>query len=629
MSDIVEPFQIQIGNRPVSSVSSYNDIYNNYDFALGGVPFLSAVDPNNPMTRSSAQFKREQIDQSSEPGEQSLTGWWLRSQASFHYGAGLKYEDPATDDTASFRFNDSEGVDVWTEGQVSLLKATSLLHSSGSTGIQRVVGGTSGGTDYYFRIDNDKVYRGNSAGTETLLLTAAEPIQDVTTSGQYVYVSTSLRIWQVPMDGSAPVDKWNGWAAGTTAIGWNKERMMLGLNNSVYEMSMSSAALPTALYTHPDSNWRWTDFDEGPVAIYACGQNGSASKVFKFGIDTSGLLPVLTGGVTVAELPNGEFVNVMYGYLGAFLSLGTTEGVRVATIDADGNLQYGPVIETPNPVKAIWAAGSHILAGYTNGFSDGGSGLIRLELQTPLPNNKYAYATDLQTHDTGDVTSVCLFGNSGRVLICLNDKGVWIESTGELEPTGWLLTARIRYNMTWPKLFKQFSIDAQLPGNTSMTIATIDDVGTETVVAPVDPATDLRQDFQINYPDSPQHFLSLRFRLNRSTMDNTVGPIFRSYQLKSLPSGPKPRQIIAPFWCVDSEKTKDNSRTGYKGYGIDRLKAVESLDSAGQVVLFEDLMNGESWLVTIEQIEFKQQVPPARNQEEWGGVLTVSMRTIV
>ncbi len=35
--------------------------------------------------------KREQIDQTTEPGEQSFTGWWFRSQSSFHLGAGAKF----------------------------------------------------------------------------------------------------------------------------------------------------------------------------------------------------------------------------------------------------------------------------------------------------------------------------------------------------------------------------------------------------------------------------------------------------------------------------------------------------------------------------------------------------------
>jgi hypothetical protein len=380
------------------------------------------------------------------------------------------------------------------------------------------------------------------------------------------------------------------------------------------------------LYTHPDSAWRWTDFDEGPVAIYASGYNGSASKILKFALDLTGVLPVLQGGEVVADLPTGEYINVMFGYLGAFLTLGTSAGVRVAALSDTGALEYGPLIETPNPVHALCAKGSHMLAEYNGGFSDGGSGLIRIELQTLLPNGLYAFAPDLQTHAVGSITSACLFGSSQRMLMCVNDVGVYIESATDLESTGFLRTARIRYNMTWPKLFKQFSIDATVNG--TMTVSAIDASEVETVIASMNINSDLRDDFQINYPDSPQAFMSLRFAFTRSATDATMGPTFRSYQLKSLPAGPRPRSFIIPFLCNDKETTKDGKKMGHPGYAVERLELVEALDSAGQVVLFEDLVNNRSWVVTIEQIEFRQMVPPARNREQWGGILTVSLRTI-
>lgn len=630
MADIVDPFQIAIGDRPQSSVSSYNDEYNQYDFALGGVPFLSAVYEQypltNPMLRSSADFKREQIDQSSEPGEQSLTGWWLRSQSSFHWGAGLRYEDPSLDPTANLRFNDSEGVDPWTEGQVTLQHKMDLMTTTGVAGVQRVLSGVSAGVSYYFKVDNDKLYRGIPGGPETLVQTTSGPIIDACTSGQYVYLSTSVNVYQVPMTGAAGVIKWSWASGGWATIGWNKERLMLGLENSVYELSFSSSTLPTPLYTHPDTTWRWMDFDEGPVAIYAAGGNGSTSKIMKFELDLSGTLPVLHGGEVVADMPTGETVNCMYGYLGAFLTIGTSAGVRIATLAEQGSLEYGPLIKTPQPVLALWAKESHILAGYSSSFTDGGSGVMRIELQTLLPNGQYAYATDLQTHVAGNVTSCCLFGNTGRLMICVDDKAIYIENLTVLEPTGWFRTARIRYNMTWPKLFKQFSVDGDING--TLAVAAIDDKGNETTIATMDISTDLRDDFQINYPDSPQHFLSMRFTLNRNATDNTKGPTFRSYQLKALPAGPRPRLFTIPLLCFDKEKARDGSKMGYPGYCLNRLERVETMDSAGQVVLFEDLVNDRSWIVTIEQIQFKQVVPPARNREEWGGILTVQLRTI-
>jgi hypothetical protein len=51
-------------------------------------PFWLAIDTDTPYERATAQWQKEQSDQQPEAGEQSLSGWWTRSQMSFHFGAG-------------------------------------------------------------------------------------------------------------------------------------------------------------------------------------------------------------------------------------------------------------------------------------------------------------------------------------------------------------------------------------------------------------------------------------------------------------------------------------------------------------------------------------------------------------
>lgn len=88
-----------------------------YDYAIGDLPFLAATSKEAPYRRTSAQIRKQQFDSSPNPGEQSLdTGWWLRSQSSFHRGAGLRFLEPASDDEVMTRFRDSVGIDPWTPG---------------------------------------------------------------------------------------------------------------------------------------------------------------------------------------------------------------------------------------------------------------------------------------------------------------------------------------------------------------------------------------------------------------------------------------------------------------------------------------------------------------------------------
>ncbi len=126
INDITEALAIDL------SVSTDTQLYGldsvSYDIAVNDKPFFIAATDEQPYRRESAPSKREQIDQTTEPGEQSFTGWWFRSQSSFHLGAGAKYFEPSQDETLRFRFQDSEGVDVWTKGQISLLKDVDTSH---------------------------------------------------------------------------------------------------------------------------------------------------------------------------------------------------------------------------------------------------------------------------------------------------------------------------------------------------------------------------------------------------------------------------------------------------------------------------------------------------------------------
>jgi len=93
-----------------------------YDIAIAGLPFFISPLDESPYRRVTAQYRKQQIDQSREPGEQTLTGWWLRSQSSFHYGQGIKFFEPIQDESLRFQYTSSKGVDVWTRGQATLLK---------------------------------------------------------------------------------------------------------------------------------------------------------------------------------------------------------------------------------------------------------------------------------------------------------------------------------------------------------------------------------------------------------------------------------------------------------------------------------------------------------------------------
>ena len=124
--DITEGIPYVLSNP--AGATSYSTTGEAYDVALAGLPFFLATSDDTPYRRVTAQYRKQQIDQTREPGEQTLTGWWLRSQSSFHFGMGIKYFEPLQDESLRFQYTKSKGVNVWNKGQVTLINDVDVSH---------------------------------------------------------------------------------------------------------------------------------------------------------------------------------------------------------------------------------------------------------------------------------------------------------------------------------------------------------------------------------------------------------------------------------------------------------------------------------------------------------------------
>jgi hypothetical protein len=125
-SDITERIPVPLSNPAGSTNYSATGVA--YDIAIAGQPFFVNASDDTPYRRVTAQYRKQQIDQTREPGEQTLTGWWLRSQSSFHFGQGIKFFEPINDESLRFQYTESKGVDIWTKGQATLLSDVDSQH---------------------------------------------------------------------------------------------------------------------------------------------------------------------------------------------------------------------------------------------------------------------------------------------------------------------------------------------------------------------------------------------------------------------------------------------------------------------------------------------------------------------
>jgi hypothetical protein len=630
---ITEPIVNPIGLAG-STAQLYTNTSNIYDVAIGGQPFLLGASDRYPYQRQTATYRKQQFDNTKEVGEQSFEGWWLRSQSSFHHGAGVNYLDPYTSENVQYRFNDSAGVDVWTPGQVSMLPAVEKVASI--TGSVHMVGAIdSANNDCVFYSSGDDLFRIDDDGVEAPVSYggSGSDIHTVIQDGLYYYAANDTAFYRGNLTGATGTSYYPTNNTKVVAA-YVKQRIVAGIGEKIYEITQSRGGTnpdnADARYTHPDTGWTWSAITEGPQAIYASGYRGMNSAIYKFTLSTAGAMPTLTQAVTAADFPDDEYVMNIAVYLGTYMVIGTSKGIRIGILDANGDLTYGPLTYTKSlPQHKVQIAFKDRFAYVTvTNAIDGNSGVIRIDLSQETEPGRYAYAKDISTQTTGCSCGIAFLGNSGRLVLAMDDEGIFYEHPTNKVATGFLDTGFIRYATIEKKYFKLIKPRFDTPMFGSCTILTkeIDgDVNSIITIANSTPA--LNTDLATNVAQ-PQEELAFRFIFNRDATDITKGPVFDGYQIKSLPAVNRARQLTIPLVNYDFETDRYGVQNGYEGRAFDRLQALENLEAAGDTVVIQDFTTGEQITGLIEQLSFERTTPADRRYSGFGGIMYVSVRTV-
>jgi len=730
--DISEGLPFVLSNPAGSTV--YTATGYAYDIAIAGLPFFISPLDENPYRRYTAQYRKQQIDQSREPGEQTLTGWWLRSQSSFHYGQGIKFFEPIQDESLRFQYTSSKGIDVWTRGQATLLKAVNNQHTvtggiqnngrpwqyarsiqwdknsntyngillsdeydvdkvfpaitvsitnkaltsnvatlSTSTahglsvGMQIVISGVDATFNGEYRITGVPTtttftYAKTAANVASTVVNPAGtgvaevihfidyisgtdyPVHAICDDGVYAYWVTNvlntgtprLRVYKKLLTDDSSVSPTlmisnNGITVTNAVMEYTKERIIMCVNDKVYEFASSATTLPTAVYSHQDPDHVFTSITSSGAAIYVAGYSGIQSNIYKFTLESTGAMPTLTQAITAAELPVGEITFKISYYLG-YMAIGTNQGVRIAALsDTDGSINYGPLLfESTQPVydfafrdKFIWC---------TTGV-EGQAGVTRINLGQEIGQLIFAYAWDL--YDPADTlghytTANAFMGDTNRLAFCNAGNGsdgtIYIESATDLIASGELRTGYVRYNTLEGKIFKL--INARI--NTAHGAFGMESITAEGAAYDIG---DFAQgqtvpEVNVNYPIGAQEYLGFRFTLYRDNSDPTQGPLFTGYQIKALPAIPRQRLIQYPVMCYDHEMDKFNNEVGYEGSAFDRMSQLETVENIGDTIRIEDFRTGENYIGLIEEMSFINRTPTDKRFSGYGGLLLITIRSV-
>jgi len=412
-----------------------------FPLAVDGRPYL--IDQKaGSFARGFEQRVRDSVDQSTAPGEAAINpgGLWRRGEVSWHYGAGQKYADTA--ESQDYRFNTSKGVNVWTKGQLTLLNSTLLSKSSTATTSQMVAQDGR----VYVSLNGDLFYSTNPYSTSaTWTACTGEPggsCQAMATDGNDVYLA-------FPSDGVRKIDTSAdvGLVSNTKYVNSNDNYYMLGFAKNfmwgAYSSKLatiSSGGSKTDHIVPDDTTFTWVGVATGQNAVYAAGYSGKKSLIYKITISSAG---VLDAGVVALELPTGEVVSAISGYLG-YILIGTDKGVRFCSTDSNSNLVAGQIIPTSGAVKKFTSDGKYSWFTWSN-FDGTSTGLGRLDLSTFTAPNTPAYASDLMYTSTADVLNLVTFDSKHCFVV--SGVGVVAEDTANLVTSGYLESGRYRWGI--------------------------------------------------------------------------------------------------------------------------------------------------------------------------------------
>jgi hypothetical protein len=264
-----------------------------------------------------AQIQKNQQDTEPEAGEQTLAGWWLRSQASWHQGAGYRYAETRGEVKESNFFLDSLNVDVWTQGQVSLLRKAVEVSSSSNRSVAMVpantlnqtIVGQAGSVKMYEQfggglvtnlyspggISFDCVVATEACGSRPATTARCTPdwTAGLTTDPESV-VAHRRRPDQADSDrlGEAP------------PLGDQRQQDLL--DRLRHPRHGRGSGRDGALYTHPSSSWVYTDIADVPGGVLFSGYGDGASHLQRVSLDTDGAAPTMAAATTTAILPSDE-----------------------------------------------------------------------------------------------------------------------------------------------------------------------------------------------------------------------------------------------------------------------------------------------------------------------------------
>lgn len=583
-----------------------------YPVAINGRPYM--VDQKSGrFQRGYEQRVRDSQDISTAPGEAAINpgGLWRRGQDSWHLGAGQEYADAAG--AVDFRFYKSKGINPWEKGHIRLLNKTKLSLASSATAQHMVVQDGR----VYISLNGDVKFTADPfAASPTWTDCTGEPggsCAAMATDGYKIYLAfPSDGIRQIIPNTSISVVSTTKFVNSTDSyymLGFAKQ-FMFGSHDHVLN-TIASGGSKSAHITPGDQEFRWVGVATGQSAVYAAGHSGKKSLIYKITIKADG---TLDAGVVALELPTGEVISAISGYLG-FILLGTDKGVRFCTVDNNSNLTAGPLIPTSGPVQKFSSNDRFSYFTYTN-YDGVSGGLGRLDLSVFTGPNTPSYATDLMYDSTNTVTNVVIFND--KPVFMVSGVGVVAEDTTSLVASGTMELGTYRWGIPDRKFVAKVDVRSEpLKGSVSAYLSNdnedYDNLG----------AWDDDGGTEYTYNGSDNRAIEAKFKLELTRgAVVTEGPIVTRWMARAYAAPFRSQVFVVPVILHNKIKVRN------KDIFLDVSEEQDILDDLIANPRIVVLQIGEKrHSVIVEDVEWTP-LDSYGNSWEWEGTATVTMRSV-
>lgn len=592
-----------------------------WDVALNGQPFIIDKKYIQEFRHRSTTLLKPQQDSSTEPGSGSVNpeALWSRSKTTWHLGAGQRRLDATLGTFQSlyhqgnpFRFYASKGVDIWTEGQASLLKATHQAKSSSNTNLRLMPAGSRlyavDGTALVYTTDGTP----SPATWSTTSGTSGSAILSIASDGYNVWVTDGANVL-VTNTGATSASSFS--TEDIDVLGFVNGRLM-GAEDG--ELFYNVSGTMTSLFVHSaGAQFNWVGFTEGQSCIYAAGYVGDKSTIYRISLrpDATGLDQPIVAGV----LPDGEIIRGIGSYLG-IVFLGTDLGWRIAIPDTQGNLTIGGLVTTPAAVRCFEGQSNYVWYGWTN-YDGTSTGLGRADYSAfgDIDKRQLAYASDLMVTTQGAVLDVVTFG--AKRYFAVSGAGLYGEDT-LLVASGTLTDGLLDFGLADEKVALQMAVTfgPAFAGTYSAALA-VDEGSTFTTAGTTSVAATTSDTYPIGERRATK--FEVQHTLTRDGSATTTGPTLTGVTTRVQPAPTMNPRIIVPLLVFDVEEIDGADRYQTP---VDIVNVLKELNSTREVFVYQE--GPDSYSVEMDDYEWRPEKKAAVPSHGYRGCFVAVLKVL-